>query len=84
MPRTKLSADMDRLKDFSKELCRWQRYWDLSDDEVGQVVGVSGHTWYRRKMNPGELSVKELWRALSVLRIPEEIVQGFLMGGIKS
>lgn len=85
MPRTKVCGDMYAYSDIGKTLARYQRACDFTDKEAATAIcGGSDSTWRRRKTNPEYLTVKELWNAINVFRIPYDEAMSLIAAGIKS
>ena len=82
MPRTNLSRELDSVRDLGTLLGRWQRYYDLDDEAVGRQLRMSARTWARRKAEPRNLTVQEFWRAVKVLKIPQEAARDALLAGM--
>lgn len=82
MPRTKICGDVYRYKDIVTAIDRWRRYWGVQEQDLASAMKMSVTTWHRRKSKPEELTIEEIWKAFSAVRIPTEEAAALLAAGI--
>lgn len=64
-------------------LGRWQRYWDLSDEDMGSRLGVSCTTWRRWLLRQTKFPHDKLVAAVNILKIPPDDALKILTGGCR-
>lgn len=79
MPRTNLGTDTYKNSDLTELIRLHKAKLNLSNDEVGKKIGVSGKTFSKFLKQPEEMSIKILRRLQKSLKIPKEDMTPFLI-----
>lgn len=83
MPRTRFSREQDQLRDLAKLIEAWRRYHDLTPVEMAVKMGISQQTYRRRISSPKDFTIKEIWTACQILKIPFEESSAAIVAGCK-
>lgn len=84
MPKTSLFADVYALKGLSSTVSAWQRHRNLTDEQVGRVLGCCARTWASRRAKPKGLTIVEFWQLARLLQIPREDAERCLFAGLET
>ena len=79
MPRVKLAGDIYKDKDLAALLRRYKYGLNLTDEQIGKSIGVTGRTWSNYLKEPGKIPLGKLRAIQKQLRIPKEELFPFLM-----
>lgn len=64
-------------------LAAWQRFRDITDQQMGDALSVGRTTWQRYKKGTGDIPHATLVRAVNFLRIPVEDATAIMMAGVR-
>lgn len=74
MPRIRQYADRDALKDFISEINAQCARLDMSTNDLGAILGITGRTVLNHRNDPDKIQIGMLREMVKTLKLNPDIV----------